>query len=114
MLNESIKPPTTTNNSLTPELNYYGTKKKFFSRSRLKQSSHILTHKKVVNIYIVYELAGSSSHDSDPTIKKCLFGAVTLTKNADIEKYKNILVMELGLIEDQVFHFLAVGFVQVH
>ena len=24
--NESIKPPTTTNNSLTPELNYYGTK----------------------------------------------------------------------------------------
>ena len=28
------------------------------------------------------------SHDSDPTLKKCLFGAVTLTKNADIEKYK--------------------------
>ena len=26
--NESIKPPTTTNNSLTPELNYYGTKTK--------------------------------------------------------------------------------------
>ena len=26
--NESIKPPTTTNNSLTPELNYHGTKKK--------------------------------------------------------------------------------------
>ena len=24
--NESIKPPTTTNNSVTPELNYYGTK----------------------------------------------------------------------------------------
>ena len=46
------------------------------------------THKKVVNIYIVYELAASSSHDSDPTIKNCLFGAVTLTKNADIKKYK--------------------------
>ena len=27
-------------------------------------------------------------HSSDPTIKNCLFGAVTLTKNADIEKYK--------------------------
>ena len=26
--NENIKPPTTTNNSLTPELNYYGTKTK--------------------------------------------------------------------------------------
>ena len=28
------------------------------------------------------------SHDGDPTIKNCLFGAVTLTKNPDIEKYK--------------------------
>ena len=87
--NESIKPPTTTNNSLTPELNYYGTNTKVkFIGSCLKQSSHILTHKKVVNIYIVYELAASSSHDSDPTIKNCLFGAVTLTKNANIENYK--------------------------
>ena len=87
--NESIKPPATTNNSLTPELNYYGTKTKVkFTGSCLKQSSHILTHKRVVNIYIVYELTASSLHDSDPTIKNCLFGAVTLTKNADIEKYK--------------------------
>ena len=86
---ESIKPPTTTNNSLTPELNFYGTKTRVkFTRSCLKQSSHILTHKKVVNIYIVYELAVSSSNTSDPTIKNCLFGAVTLTKNAGIEKYK--------------------------
>ena len=60
--NESIKPPTTTNNSLTPELNYYGTKTKIkFTGSCLKQSNHIFTHKKVVNIYIVYELAASSS-----------------------------------------------------
>ena len=41
-----------------------------------------------MNIYIVFELAASSSHTSDPTIKNCLFGAVTLTKNVDIEKYK--------------------------
>ena len=86
---ESIKLPTTTNNSITPELNCYGTKTKLkFTGSCFKQSSHILTHKRVVNIYIVYELAASSSHNSDPTIKSCLFGAVTLTKNADIEKYK--------------------------
>ena len=86
---KSIKPPTTTNSSLNPKLNYYSTKTKIkFTGSCLKQSSHILTHKKVVNIYIVYELAESSSHDSDPTIKNCLFGAVALTKNADIEKYK--------------------------
>ena len=53
-----------------------------------KTINHIFTHKKCVNIYIVYKLAASSSHTSDPTIENCLFGAVTLTKNADIEKYK--------------------------
>ena len=42
----------------------------------------------MVNIYIFYESGASSSHSSDPTIKNCLFGAVTLTKNVDIEKYK--------------------------
>ena len=36
---------------------------------------------------IVYELGASTSSDSDPTIKNCLFGAVTLTENADIDKY---------------------------
>ena len=37
--NESIKPPTTSNNSLNPELNYYGTKTRVkFIRSCLKQS----------------------------------------------------------------------------
>ena len=40
-----------------------------------------------VNVYIVYELDASSSSSGDPTLKNCLFGAVTLTKNADIEKY---------------------------
>ena len=87
--NESIKPPTTTNSSLTPELNYYGTKTRVkFTRSCLKQSDLIYTHKEVVNIYIFYELGASSSNFSDPTIKNCLFGAVTLTKNTDIKKYK--------------------------
>ena len=44
---ESIKPPTTSDNSLNPELNYYGTKTRVkFTGSCLKQSSHILTHKK--------------------------------------------------------------------
>ena len=36
---------------------------------------------------IVYELGGSSSHHNDPTLKNCLFGAVSLTKTADIDKY---------------------------
>ena len=87
--NESIKPSTTSNNSLSPRLSYYDTKIRVqFTKSCLKQSNYIFTHKDIVNIYIVYDLAASRSHTSDPTIKNILFGAVTLIKNADIEKYK--------------------------
>ena len=87
--NEIIKPHTTYNNSLNPKLNYYGTKTRVkFIRSCLKQSRISYSHKKVVNIYIVYELDASSSNVNDTTLKNCSFGAVTLTKNADIEKYK--------------------------
>ena len=43
---------------------------------------------KIINTYIVYELDPSSSDDNDPTLKHCFFGAVTLTENSDIEKYK--------------------------
>ena len=87
--NESIKPPTTSNNSFNPRLSYNDTKIKVqFTGSCLRQPKFKFTHKKVVNIYIVYELGAPSSHSSDPTIKNCLFGAVTLTENADIEKYE--------------------------
>ena len=89
MSNESIEPPPTTGNSLSPRLSYYGTKIRVqFTGSCLKQPKFTITHKKLVNIYIVYELSASCSHNSDPTVKNYLFGAVTLTKNADIEKYR--------------------------
>ena len=53
---ESIKPPTTSDNSLTPALSYYGTKTRVkFTGSCLKQSKISYNHGKVVNIYIVYE-----------------------------------------------------------
>ena len=85
---ESIKPPTTSDNGLTPALNYYGTKTRLkFTGSCLKQPKVSYTYGKVVNMYIVYELGASSSHNNDLTIKKCLFGTVTLTKNTDIDKY---------------------------
>ena len=87
--NESIKPPTTSNNSITPELDYYGTKTRVkLIRSCLKQSRISYTHGKVVSIYIVYELGASISNVNNPTLKNCSFGAVTLTKNADIKKHK--------------------------
>ena len=39
------------------------------------------------SIYIIYELGASSSQVNDPTLKNCLFGAVTLAKKANIDKY---------------------------
>ena len=77
---ESIKPPTTSDNSLTPALNCYGTKTRVkFTENCLKQSNILYTHGKVSNIYSVYEIGATSSHVNDPTLKNCLFGAVTLT-----------------------------------
>ena len=85
---ESIKPPTTSDNSLNLAVSYYGTKTRVkFTGSCLKQPTISYTHGKVVKMYIVYELGASSSHNNDPTLKNCLFGAVTLTKNADIDKH---------------------------
>ena len=73
-----MKPPTTSDNSLTPELSYIDYKIRVkFTGSCLKQPKSTYTHKKVVNIYIVYKLGASSSHIDDPTLKNCLFGAVT-------------------------------------
>ena len=76
---ESIKPPTTSDNSLTPTLNYYDELKTGVkvTRSSLKQPKFTRTHKTIVNICIVYELDASTSNDNDPTLKNCLFGAVT-------------------------------------
>ena len=45
------------------------------------------THGKIVNIYISYEIVGGFSGYNYPTLQNALFGAVKLTKNADIDKY---------------------------
>ena len=84
---ENIDPP---NISLSPLTNYVGNKIRVkFTGRCLKQSNRIsYTHKTIVNIYIVFELGASSSHNNDPTLKNCSFGAVTLTKNADIDNYR--------------------------
>ena len=81
----SIKTP---NHSITPNLEYYGTKTRVtFNGSCLKQDKVTFNHGKIVNIYIVYELAGFCSNENDPTVRSSLFGVVRLTKNADIDKY---------------------------
>ena len=78
---ESIKPFPTSDNSLTPLIDYYNYNIRVkFNGSILRQPKVTYTHGKLVNIYIFYELVGSSSHSDDPKLKNCLFGAVTLTK----------------------------------
>ena len=85
---ESIKPPTTSDNSLTLVLNYYGNKiRAKFTGSCLKQPNISYTYGKVVNIYIVYEL-NKIYTKTTPTLVNCLFGEVSLTKNTDIDKCK--------------------------
>ena len=78
-----------TDNSLTPTVSFYQARKirVKFTRNSLKQDKVTFNHGKVINIYIVYELGASSSNDSDPTLKNCLFGAVTLTKNEVIQVF---------------------------
>ena len=44
-------------------------------------------NKKILSIYIVHDL-DSNLTNFDPTIQNCLFGAINLTKNSDIDKYK--------------------------
>ena len=109
---ESIKPPTTSDNSLTSALSYYGTKTRVKStRSCLKQPKLSYSHGTIVKIYIVYGQGVSSSHNDDPTLKRCLFGAVTLTKNADIDKYW-YSGYEIGFDKITTFSFPVGGFGQ--
>ena len=112
---ELITPYATSDNSLTLLIDHYGTRIRFkFNGSCSKQPNKLTyDHGHKVNVYIVYELGVSSSNDSDPTLKNCLLGAVTLTKT-QILKNMGILVMELDLIEDQASHFLVVDLVKMY
>ena len=77
------------NHKITPELSFYGTKTNVkFNGSCLKQDKVTYNHEKIVNIYIVFEISQNYSISSYPTLENCLFGAVSLTKNADINKYE--------------------------
>ena len=58
-----------------------------FNGDLLKQNKVTCNHGPIVNIYIVYRLIPTTK-DSSVTLQNCLFGAVKLTKNADIDKYK--------------------------
>ena len=100
------------NNSLTTLIDYYGcTIRLKFNGSCLRQPKVTYTHEKVVNIYIVYELAGCSSHSDDPTLKNCLFGAVTLSEISDVDIY-GYSGYGIGFDRKSSFSFSGGGFSQ--
>ena len=87
MSDERISSIKTTNHNISPNLDYYGTKTRVeFNGGCLKQDKVTFNHGKVVNIYIVYEISKSINIRNYPTLENCLFGLVTLTKNADINR----------------------------
>ena len=83
---ETIKPPVTNNYKLNPKVSYYGTRARLeFRGSCLRHDKSTFNHGKIVNIYVVYEL-DKLYNKTHPTLVNCLFGAVSITKNADINK----------------------------
>ena len=86
---ETIAPLVTSDKSLKPLNDYVGDKIRLkYNESCLKQPKLYCNHGTVVNICIAYGLGASGSNDSDPTLKNCLFGAITLGKNTDFDKYR--------------------------
>ena len=106
---ERINSITTSNYSVTPLLDYYETKARVeFSGSYLKQDSVTFNHKMVINIYIVYEISKSFNISDYPTLENCLFAAVSLTKNADIDAYGHS-GYEIGFDRHGLFSFAGTG-----
>ena len=58
-----------------------------FNGSFLNRPSSTIFHERIVNIYIVYEIADYFNDSSYPALENCLFGSVKLTKTVDIHKY---------------------------
>ena len=110
MSNESIKTPSTSNNFLNPLLDYVNSKIRVeFNGSCLKQDKATHNHGTIVNIYIVYEIGKNYNINSYPTLGNCWFGAVNLTKHADIDQY-NYSGYGIGFDRKGEFSFDSRGF----
>ena len=93
--NESIKPPTTSNNSFAPALSYVGNKVRVnLDGNCLQQDKITFTHESTMDIYIVYQIRLRPFKQGDFTLENALFGALELVKlltkvNTNIKKGKD-------------------------
>ena len=85
---EVIKFPTINHKSLAPKLEYLDKKMfvKFDGSCPIKRDK-LTFNEKTVNMHTVYDL-DSNLNNFNTTLPNCLFGAVKLTKNSDIDKYQ--------------------------
>ena len=96
---ENITAPTTRDYKLNLQLSCFSTKTRVdFRGGCLKQDKITFNHGKIVNIYIVYEL-DKVYVKTTPMLVNCLFGAVSLTKNTELDL---IEVMFIQLVMDLV------------
>ena len=78
----------------------------------MKQDTYKHDHGKVENIYIVYKIFKNFNLSNYPTLENGLFGAVSLTKNADTDQYKYYVH---GTVFDRhgFFHTLVMELVEM-
>ena len=62
------------------------------TESVLQQKIVTYSHRKVVNVYAVYEITNFHGIENYPTLANALFGAVKLTKNAEQLKFPTIII----------------------
>ena len=107
---ERINSIKTSDYGITPYLSYYDTNKirVKFDGGCLKQDPGSFVHGGIVNVYIVYEISKNINISDYPTLENCLFGAVKLTKNADIDKY-GYSGYEIGFDRTGSFSFPGTG-----
>ena len=106
--NESVEVVSKTDNTLIPSVNYYEDKVRLrFTGNVLQQITVTFSHKKVVNIYVVYETTNFDGIGSHPTLTNALFGAIKLTKTLTLTSI-DILDMELDLMGKDFIHTLVV------
>ena len=107
---KNITARTTSDYKFNPQLSYFGTKTRVdFRGSCLKQDKFTFNDGKIVNIYTAYELIKLYSKIT-PTLVNGLFGAVSVTKNVDIDKSK---YTELDLIEEDFIYYLMEDLVEM-
>ena len=87
--NENIEVVSKTDNILTPSINCYGDKDKIkIYRKCFATKNSYTSIKKVVNLYVVYEITNFYGTNNYPTLINALLGAIKITKKTDIGKCK--------------------------